>query len=347
MYDLNSVRITPALLAARVCPIGAGVGLVFWCSCATTPNWEADDSIRPPLPAETALNQGAGRGDVLYLSLRFEREVELLFAVDTGAQVTGLDKSLEPKLGKRLGKVEVFYPDHGPDKGRAYKAHRLYLGGTELVTGDCIVTQDLRRISFPSSVVRGILGMDCLRHYCIQLDFAARKIRFLDPDRLEHEELGNGFPLTFSSGMVFVDENFLGVTGVNSLIDTGDNSDGALAPKLFQRALQEQGAALRTASTNQAKRSAETVSRKAFLATGIFGGETYPDLKLWEDSGGSSIGLRFLARHLVTFNFPKRVMYLKRTSVGPLPVEGSSTNAPIGLKQVEEATTPLQIPPGS
>jgi len=30
------------------------------------------------------------------------------------------------------------------------------------------------------------------------------------------------------------------------------------------------------------------------------------------------LGLRFLARHLVTFDFPKRTMYLKQTSVGPL-----------------------------
>jgi hypothetical protein len=29
------------------------------------------------------------------------------------------------------------------------------------------------------------------------------------------------------------------------------------------------------------------------------------------------MGLRFLARHLVTFNFPKRTMYLKQTRTGP------------------------------
>src|SRR5207244_13623223 len=33
------------------------------------------------------------------------------------------------------------------------------------------------------------------------------------------------------------------------------------------------------------------------------------------------LGLRFLARHLVTFDFPKRTMYLKQTSIGPLPDE--------------------------
>ena len=106
--------------------IGAGVCLVLLCSCATTPNWDADDSIRPPLPAETAFDIGAGRGDLIYLRLRFERGEELVFAVDSGAQVTELDKSLEPKLGKRLGSVEVHSTRYGVGEGGAYEAPRLH-----------------------------------------------------------------------------------------------------------------------------------------------------------------------------------------------------------------------------
>jgi hypothetical protein len=129
---------------------------------------------------------------------------------------------------------------------------------------------------------------------------------------VKDEELGNGFPLTISSNRVFVDANLLGVKGASSLIDAGDNTDGALSPKLFQQALEKQGL------TNQVKRSIHTGSRKALFPSGVFGRETYSDLRLWESSGGNTIGLRFLARHLVTLNFPKRIMYLKRTSVGPL-----------------------------
>jgi hypothetical protein len=316
----NSVRATPSLLALRVRVIGAGVCLVFWCSCTTFPNWDADDSIRPPLPAETAFDIGAGRGGLIYLRLHTERLGELVFAVDSGAQWTALDKSLEPKLGRRLGSVET-HTHYGVREGGAYKDPRLYLGNTRLLTGGWVATDDLSRIPFPNSLVNGILGMDCLRHYCVQLDFADRKIRFLDPDGVKNEELGNGFPLTISSNRVFVDANLLGVKGASSLIDTGDNTDGALAPKLFQQELEEQGL------TNHVKRSAHTGSRKALFPSGVFGGETYPDLRLWESSGGNTIGLRFLARHLVTLNFPKRIMYLKRTSVGPLPDGLSSTNA--------------------
>ena len=124
--DVNSLRVSPALVASRVRAIGAGVCLVLWCSCTTFPNWDDDDSIRPPLPAETSFEKAAGRGDLVCLKLRLERGGELLFALDTGAQVSLLDKSLEPKLGKRLGSVEVHSTRYGVGEGGAYEAPRLH-----------------------------------------------------------------------------------------------------------------------------------------------------------------------------------------------------------------------------
>jgi hypothetical protein len=67
------MRTTPALFASRLRVIRAGVCLVLLCSCVTMPNWDADDSIRPQLPAETSFSKAAGRGDLVYLKLRLER----------------------------------------------------------------------------------------------------------------------------------------------------------------------------------------------------------------------------------------------------------------------------------
>jgi hypothetical protein len=71
----------------------------------------------------------------------------------------------------------------------------------------------------------------------------------------------------------------------------------------------------------------------AIFAWAFFDGNTYTNLVyagnpnlLWPAENW--IGLRFLARHLVTFNFPKRTLYLRQRSVGPLASEGSFTNAP-------------------
>jgi hypothetical protein len=62
---------------------------------------------------------------------------------------------------------------------------------------------------------------------------------------------------------------------------------------------------------------------------GVWGGVTYPDI--WLDRLDAKamvrdetniryngIGLHFLARHLVTLDFPKRTLYLKRTGRLPL-----------------------------
>ena len=55
--------------------------------------------------------------------------------------------------------------------------------------------------------------MDVLKNYCIQLDFAANKIRFLDDKRADKEQWGKPFPLKDCGGeYVSIDGNFLGAT---------------------------------------------------------------------------------------------------------------------------------------
>ncbi len=85
-------------------------------------------------------------------------------------------------------------------------------------------------------------------------------------------------------------------------------------------------------------------SVEAHTGYGVGEGGAY-NLRLGESSGGNTIGLRFLARHLVTFNFPKRMMYLKRTSVGPL-ADGQNIslfrNAEIAVLAPEKNSPPLR-----
>ena len=78
--------------------------------------------------------------------------------------------------------------------------------------------------------------MDCLDHYCIQLDFAARKVRFLDDERAARKDWGKPFPLTaLDNGCFLVSENLAGAKGAGSLIDTGCDIDARLMPDLFQQ----------------------------------------------------------------------------------------------------------------
>ena|SRR2546425_457067 len=318
--EIKPITVTSALLASRVRLIGPCVCLVCLCSCITMPGWFAETSQRPILPAEasfTKVNGAAGRGGNLFLTLRFESGEELLFLVDTGTPFTVLDKSLDRKLGRRVGTAEVFYAYYERRVHRGvHKAPKLFLGTTQLQTSKWVVVDDLSQMR-GGLPVRGILGMDCLRHYCFQLNFADGKMRFLDPDNPGSEDLGKAFPITFSrlTGKVIVHENFVGVKCVDSIIDTGDWSDGALHSELFQK------------WTNRCATTGGSFPLEASAPNGVFGGETYPDLMLkphWQNF----IGLRFLARHLVTFNFPRGTMFLQRQTVGPLMEENSSNKLP-------------------
>lgn len=295
------------------------IGVILLCSCAT------QDSLRLPLPAETAIAKGTGRKDWLHLTLRLESGRELLFEVDTGAPVTVFDTSLEPSLGKRVKARNLTYAWKETTAG-VYRTPKVYLGGTQLVIGNEVWTDDLSRsssVTNPDRPIMGILGMDCLRHYCIQLDFEAGRMRFLNPEHLKKEGLGRAFPLTSSSGHVIVRETFTGTKNVNMIVDTGCLVDGILEPREFQRLLQQH----RAAWTNQYDDPTGMRRCTALFPKAVFGGETYTNLHvdrcpLIARKGRhfylNAIGLPFLARHLVTLDFPGRTMYLKRTDAGPL-----------------------------
>lgn len=281
-------------------------------------NWALDDSsvdrtLRPPLPAETSFNKEAVRGGYVFVKLHLENGGELLFAVDTGSPITILDKSLEPILGKSLGTAKVRYRNMERTALNVYKTPKLYLGNTQLLAGNRVFTDDFKHINFKQPVM-GILGIDCLRHYCIQLDFAALKMRFLNPDDLKADDLGKAFPIIITGNYlicpeVFTYANFFGSKRAWLSVDTGCPIDAELSPELFHQVLAEQT----PDSTNQARWPSGVTEQEVFFSKIVFNHESYSGFVLaCSSSAGSFLGLRFMARHLVTLNFPKRMMYLQR-----------------------------------
>ena len=154
----------------------------------------------------------------------------------------------------------------------------------------------------------GVLGMDCLRNYWVQLDFDSGKIRFLDPKNIDPAELGKAFRLS-NLDHTYIHHSGLLEEGTSELlIDTGFNLDGVVNPKLFKRLIQE-GKAQRVPVKvigNVIGQVPELMSVPACM----WAGETYTNL-IVEAGHPNIIGIKFLARHVVTFNFPGRIMYLK------------------------------------
>jgi hypothetical protein len=290
------------------------------CSCALrTGRWYSYGPNQPALPPETSLNKEAGRGGHILLKLKSGQGEDWLFALDTGSPATVLDKSLEPKLGKPIGTKNSVYEWHGKRTFNVYASPDLFLSGTKLLTGSNVLTDDFYKLAGTNvPVFKGILGRDCLRHYCFQLDFAAGKLRFLQSDQLKEEELGRPIPLLLSPAGVSIQETFMETDDAQIGVDTGNYDDGALGSREFRQAVDNQDDIF----IRQWKAPGGLLNRVGYFDNGVFGGERYTDLLLMENPNGRNyIGLRFLARHLVTFDFPNQRLYLKKISSDPIPKE--------------------------
>ena len=270
-------------------------------------------AVRPQLPADVTMNKNAGRGSYLFVTLRMEGDENLLFLVDTGSPITLFAKSLAPKLGNRLGTVRL-RTLYGNQEGGVYTAPKLYLENIQLLTGTNIFTDNFTmQTLIAHRSIKGILGMDCLRHYCIQLDFDAEKIRFLAPDTVNAALLGKAFPVTFPwGGIPFIHHTgLLAGEGTNLLIDTGCHIDGFVEKGAIK------GHYLGWWYWLFGKR----------LPACLWDDQTYTHLLVRRSGSLNLMGLRFLARHLVTLDFPEQTMYLKRTRISPLDKENKKATA--------------------
>jgi hypothetical protein len=262
---------------------------LFLCSCAS-----------PPLPPDVKMDARALQDGQIVVRLRLKSGGDLPFLVDTGSPGTLFDKSLIPQLGWRLPIPSVPVPmgDGTSQKSGVYLEPKLFLGGTRLKTGHLCATHDFKGQSKDDgNRYMGILAMDCLRHYCVQLDFQTREMRFLK--RPDTASFGQSYPLRVSHfyDSLHTKDERAGLAGGKSarlLVDTGDNSDGQITKD-----------AAPTGTTNG----------WAHLPQCTWDGRFYTNLDV--SVGINALGLQFLARHLVTFDFPHRTMYLKQTSIGP------------------------------
>jgi hypothetical protein len=292
------------------------ISLVLLCSCATAP--ELPVAPASNLPAEITMNKSSRFAPSLMVKLRLENGAEFNCYVDTGSPSSILPKSVELQLGKRIGRSRVRTFDGDIEKENIYSAPKIYLGDTQLVMGE--------RIGVWTNA-EGILGMDCLRHYCLQLDFQTRQMRFLKSGETNAVELGKAFPLTSLRYAYIRQDGFFGLKQSPLLVDTGHPLDGVMSSQLVKQALREQKARpvpVRVFGDHKGKTpKLEIVS----FPTCVWNGETYTNL-IVQAGQPDIIGLRFLARHQVTFDFPEKVMYLKYTGEGMPKVISENKEGP-------------------
>jgi hypothetical protein len=270
----------------------------------------ADEHLK--LPKDLPLAKDAGEGGEIYVMIHLHSGEAFPFVLDTGSSWTIFDQQLESKLGTRLSTGTIWRWGKSQDTG-LYESPALYLGGARLqMTGNYVAVNDFTELAKTAQhPICGILGMDVLEHYCIQIDFAAGKLHFLDGEHADKSKWGRAIPMTnIGDGCLVIDQNLTGAKDAGSLIDTGCNYGGWLVPELYDK------------WTNATVTLAEG---GVHAPNGILNGEKYRELGLHKldrqtvNSGDAhmqfnGVGLRALSRYTVTFDFPNRTMYLRHPS---------------------------------
>lgn len=228
------------------------------------------------------------------------------FVVDTGASMSGVDLSLRMELGLPLRTVEVSTA-LGTRSLELFKApacklgDRVLSGVTELVGIDMSVARDAS-----ATPVVGIVGMDFLWQRIVRFDFDRGELMCL---RAVPEGSGTPIPLRRAERGPEVMLDVDGVGALPFLVDTGWGSHGAIEASPFAALLRGANATyVTTAPVESAGRVSS--SRAALVSSIALGSFRHRDL-LFSEGEMNILGLGYLSRYIVTFDFAGKRMYLR------------------------------------
>lgn len=262
---------------------------------------------------------------------------EYLFNLDTGCSVTLFDISLKDKLRNSKGIVKGKTPG-GPIEVELFDAPEAFLGPLNLKDCRTVAVVHLEPVSTALGRKRhGVIGMNFLKKYVVQIDFDKGIVSFLKskpdrgifsflwPSKNKHPDWGERVSVKYESrsGIPHIKAKVDG-TKVDFTIDTGyvhligrpnlpvSDSTGQLESNIFKK--------LRSKIHFEPKQATQITGKgKATLDFGktaavsrfSIGALEYKDA-VFHESGESVLGIPFLSRHLVTFDFPNRKIYLKK-----------------------------------
>jgi hypothetical protein len=237
-------------------------------------------------------------------------EYDHRFVVDTGASFTLLD--VAHCGGERLGAIRVFTPSADVSLN-LHTPPEAWIGKLPLGPVPCVGGYDLTRLSreFGQSI-DGILGMDFLSRYVVHIDFDEGKLFFL---KSVPENAGESMPLAcdLESGLPWVFAEPSSGATLPFLVDTGacTSFSGSLGGPGLKHVAKRR--ALPVAGFDDFVDLSGTSSKKLYsgdlLRMGSFAVKEPVFVKV---AVASSLDLGFWSRFVVTFDFPKNKLYVRR-----------------------------------
>ena len=281
--------------------------MILTYGCADEPQETSTSPAKHNILAEFKI---AKSGDPILLPVTFI-EKEHLFVLDTGSSLTVYDTSLRHELGK-VKKIEKGLTLGGPIKAEIFDAPEAFLGHLNLKDSNEVICLDLKMISLiEGRKISGIIGMNFLKRYVIQIDFDHGTLSFLLPVEGQHPELGIELLLRYDTmGWPQITGNILDDVKVKFVIDTGaTGAAGSLDSMIFEEILSKKE--IKTSEALSATASGIVRSREIRVSNLSVGAFKYDQL-IFGEANWSHLVLSFLSRHIVTFDFPNSMIYLKK-----------------------------------
>ena len=236
------------------------------------------------------------------------------FVLDTGSSHCLFDSSLRYTLGDKLPQKGNANTPSGDMKIDFYNSPTFFIGPMKIKGAGPVACFDLETIRTAlGSDVHGIIGMSVLKNYIVHLDPDRGRVVFLR-GLGSVEDLGVEVPMHSPRGYDYIikvsfHDGLRQIGSEDFLLDTGCSVEGGLSYQLFDSLAKQTKASTSTTggfSLGNNVIESRIIRLKSFFIESL----KYNDL-IFNDGQHNILGLGFLTRHIVTFDFPNKKLYLK------------------------------------
>lgn len=264
-------------------------------------------STQSSAPEEFAVGRD---GRVLLLPLQLDQRT-MMFCLDTGAAITAFDVSLRTELGNRQTDV-VLGTSAGTLKAEQFASPVAYIGPWSLnkmvKSVTCVDLQALRYAS--GEQIYGVLGMDFLRHFAIEIDFDAGKVRLWKSAPSEWRRVGTRHALKFShDGCPYIVAKLPSDEQEWFALDTGANNS-TVRSDLFRTLVEQEHLIIGTTYVAQTA-GGKIEGKSGYLSQLRLGDFSHERLRMDSDIV-SILGLRYLSRYKLRLDLPGGEAFLDR-----------------------------------
>ena len=236
---------------------------------------------------------------------------ERTFLLDTGSALTILDTTIVGSLRKHRETVRIATLGSMVSLP-LYDCPELCAQDWKCSDLSTILSTDLRFAERAlNRKVEGILGMDALKGVALHIDFDRGKLLLLDSSRMGKPP-GKSIPMTLGpNGTPYLSGRLPDIPYAVFLIDTGKDSTGSICQPDFT-SLRSAGHVKSTGVEVAGLVGDGTITNNeaGYCVRFSLADFTYNNL-VFTSGRSNALGLRFLRRHRLTFDFPRETAYIE------------------------------------